>query len=110
MSIYCDAFSWRICYNICSFLDCGSYIRLVEDDVFEILFSATDRGERIPFSRINPAERKISDLQHRFFVEDTFNMVSGRVERMLFVNINGVKLIYPRVSESEKIIAFYYTA
>ena len=85
-------------------------IRLVSDEIYELLIEAVQNGVHVPFSRSNPSERKVYDLQRkfRFEFEEVFNMISGRVERMLVGHINNQQMIFPMLNECENIISFFY--
>ena len=89
---------------------CSYNIRLLDDESYEILLNVVENDIIIPYSRTNVADRRISDMQRkfRFSMEERFNMVSGRLEMMLVVYINGAIRIYPRLSNQEAILGHFY--
>ena len=75
----------------------GTYnVRLVDDDVYDILINPVDRGVSIPFSRHNPTERRVFDLQQifHFSLKERFNMVTGGMERMKTCSVPYVQIFF----------------
>ena len=76
-----------------------------------MLRDAVEKNIALSFSRVNPAQRKVHDLmkKFRFYFKQGLNFLSGQSERMLFVAVDSIPLIYPRMSEREAIIKHFYS-
>ena len=99
-----------ISFSFCIFFASTYNIRLVDDETYDQLLDAVKSGKTVPYSRSAVRQRRVHELMrlNAFSVGKKLNMVTGKLEMMLLVLVDGSYRIYPRSSESENIIKHFY--
>ena len=87
----------------------GSNTRLVDDETYNHLLEAIDAKEIVAYSHTCPVARRVHDMQqdYVFSIEEKFNIAAGKVETLLLVEIEGRKVIFPRIGGVGTIIDFF---
>ena len=87
-----------------------AYSILVDDDVYQDLVKAVEDDVSVNLPRAHTSsERRVYDLRcvYNFIIKEEFNIVTGKIEKNLYVKVNDSFVIYPKSSEKEKIIHFF---
>ena len=88
----------------------GSNMRLVDDETYNRLLEAIDAKEIVAYSHTCPVARRVHDMQqdYVFSIEEKFDIAAGKVETLLLIEIEGRKVIFPRIGRVGTIIDFFY--
>ena len=83
-------------------------MRLVDDETYNRLLEAIDAKEIVAYSHTCPMAR-VHDMQqdYVFSIEEKFDIAAGKVETLLLVEIEGRKVIFPRIGRVGTIIDFF---